>query len=116
MASDDKNDKETRALYFDGEDETKWEAWSLKTLAYAQKKGHAEAFTKTFEFGSDESKWTEAEKAHKVKMQAAWSQLALCVLGHALKSVMRVKSMDPKEAWDRLREEYELAEITDVIN
>ena len=45
MASEDKDERDTKSLYFDGEDETKWEAWSFKMMAYAQKKGHAEAFT-----------------------------------------------------------------------
>ena len=53
MASDEKSDKVPSALYFDGEDETKWEAWSFKMLAYAQEKGHKEAFTLKFTFGAN---------------------------------------------------------------
>jgi hypothetical protein len=117
MASDEKSDKVHSGLSFDGEDKTKWESWNFKMLAYAQKRGYEAAYTTVLEFASDdETKWTDAEKANKVLMKAAWSQLALCVLGHALKIVTRVKSKNPKEAWDRLKEEFKPAEIDNVVD
>ena len=110
MADDDKKDTAREALYFDGEDQTKWEAWSFKMLAYADKKGHEEFFTEEFKFGEDKKKWDEEEKANHVLKKAAWSQLALMVTGHALRSVMQVKTKDPKEAWTKLKDEFEPSE------
>jgi hypothetical protein len=107
----------TSALHFDGEAATKWEVWLFKMLAYAAKKGHKAAFLTDYQLGADETKWTEAEKAKKVLMEAAWSQLALMVQGHAMNSIIAVKSEDPKEAcWDKLKEEYEPKEIIDVAD
>ena len=40
----DKNEL-SKALHFDGEEYSKWDAWSFKMVAYAAKKGHEEAFT-----------------------------------------------------------------------
>jgi hypothetical protein len=104
------------SLHFDGEDATKWEVWSFKMLAYAAKKGHKAAFLTDYQLGADEEKWTEAEKVKKVLMEAAWSQLALMVQGHTMNSVIVVKSEDPKEAWDKLKEEFEPKEIVDVAD
>ena len=107
---------EENALYFDGEDGTKWDAWQFKMLAYAAKKGHEDAFTTAYKFGADESKWTTQDKANKVLMKAAWAQIAMFVHGHALKSVMKVKSKNPREAWERLEKEFAPKEILDVVN
>ena len=107
---------ETKALNFDGEDEKLWGAWSFKMLAYAAKKGHEEAFTTEYKFGEDKEKWSDDMKANKVLNDAAWSQIALSVQGHALKSVMKVKSKIAKEAWDKLQEEFEPKQIGDVID
>ena len=105
------------ALYFDGKDDSKWDAWAFKMLAYAAKKGHKQAFLKDYVFASeDEEDWTEDEKSQKVLMEAAWSQLALMVQGHALKSVIKVRSENPKEAWDKLKAEFEPSEIEDVVD
>jgi hypothetical protein len=54
MASDEKSVKVASALSFDGEDKTKWESWSFKMLAYAQKRGYEDAFTTVFEFASND--------------------------------------------------------------
>jgi hypothetical protein len=115
MTDEKSNMKTTTALYFDGKDETKWDAWAFKMLAYASKKGHKEAFLTKFKYGADESKWTEVEKANKKFESAAWSQLAMVVQGHALKSVIKVTSENPKEAWDKLKAEFEPTEIADVV-
>ena len=104
------------ALYFDGSDVTKWPDWQFKMLAYAAKKGHKKAFLEDLEVPSDKSTWSEDNKTDHELMEAAWSQLALVVHGHALKSVRRIKSEDPKEAWDKLREEFEPSEIVDVAD
>jgi hypothetical protein len=69
--------KMSNALYFDGKGDSKWDAWAFKMLAYASKKGHKQAFLKDFKFSDDENNWTDAEKAQKVLMEAAWSQLTL---------------------------------------
>ena len=71
-------------------------------IAYAAKKGHEDAFMTDYKLDMDPTTWTADDKANKVLMEAAWTQIALFVQGHALKSVMKVKSLDPKEAWDRL--------------
>jgi hypothetical protein len=79
MAYDSKRSIE-KTLHFDGVDDTKWDAWSFKMFAFASKKmGHKDAFTTNFEFGDDKTKWTEAEKANKVLMEAVWSQIVLTV-------------------------------------
>ncbi len=114
--AEDRNDAVMKTLHFDGEDETKWDTWRFKMLAYAGKKGHKEAFLTDYKFGEDKEKWSDKEKANKVLMEAAWSQIALMVQGHALKSVMKVRSENPKEAWDKLTEEFEPKEITDVAD
>jgi hypothetical protein len=104
------------ALYFDGSDDSKWDAWAFKMLAYAAKKKHKKAFTTKFVFGPNEAEWTEVEKANKVLMEGAWSQIAMVVQGHALKSVIKVTSENSKEAWDKLEAEFEPCEITDVVS
>ena len=107
---------EENALYFDGEDATKWDAWNFKMLAYAAKKGHEDAFTTEYFVPEKEKDWTEENKAQKVLMKAAWAQIAMFVHGHALKSVMKVKSKNPREAWERLEKEFAPKEILDVVN
>jgi hypothetical protein len=47
-------------------------------------------------------------------MKAAWSQLAFVVRGHAMRSVMDVKTKDPREAWEKLTKEFLPNEILDV--
>jgi hypothetical protein len=49
-------------------------------------------------------------------MEAASSQISLSVQGHALKSVMKVRSENSKEAWDKLTEEFEPSEIKDIAD
>jgi hypothetical protein len=60
--------------------------------------------------------WTDAKKSSKKMMKASWSQITLTVQGHTLKRVMKVKSLNPKEAWDRLKEEYEPSGMVDVVD
>jgi hypothetical protein len=117
MTDEKSNMKSTTALYFTGKDETiKWDTRAFKMLAYASnKKGHKEAFRTKYKFGTDETKWTQVEKANTKLESAAWSQLAMVVQGHALKSVIKVTSENPKEAWDKLKAEFEPTEIANVV-
>jgi hypothetical protein len=79
-------------------------------------KGTKKHFTTNFTFRENLDEWTDAEKANKAMMKSAWSQLALTVQGPTLKIVTKVKNLDSKEAWDRLKEEYEPSEIDDVVD
>jgi hypothetical protein len=106
----------SNALYFDGKDDSKWDAWAFKMLAYASKKGHKQVFLKDFKLSKDEDNWTDTKKAQKVLMEAVWLQLTLMVQGHTLKSVIKVHSENPKEAWDKLKSEFETSEIEDVVD
>ncbi len=63
--AEDRNDAVMKTLHFDGEDETKWDTWRFKMLAYAGKKGHKEAFLTDYKFGEDKEKWSDKEKANK---------------------------------------------------
>jgi hypothetical protein len=105
----------TNALCFDGSDGSKWDSWAFKMLAYAAKKKHKEAFLTNFVFGAKEENWTNAEKANKALMEAAWSHIAMVIQGHALKSVIKVTSDNPKEAWDKLKAEFELSEMVCLL-
>jgi hypothetical protein len=77
---------------------------------------HKKAFLTNFVVGAKEEDWTGAKKANKALMEAAWSHIAMVVQGHALKSVIKVTSENPKEAWDDLKAEFEPNEITDVVS
>jgi hypothetical protein len=116
MQEDSKEEREKTesALYFDGEDGTKWEAWEFKMMAHAGKKGHEEAFVTDYKLDPDASKWSPADKENSKLMKAAWSQLAFVVRGHAMRSVMDVKTKDPREAWEKLTKEFLPNEILDV--
>jgi hypothetical protein len=64
MTDDDKEVKTTSSLYFNGEDDTKWEAWSFKMLACAAKKGYKSAFTTDLSAVADPDALTDEEKAN----------------------------------------------------
>jgi hypothetical protein len=106
----------TKALYFNGEDESKWTIYEFKMLAFAAKKGWKAQFTEKYEHPESRADWDEVDEENYAQQVNAWSQLALSVDGHALKSVMKVKSEIPAEAWAKLKEEFEPTQITDVAN
>jgi hypothetical protein len=83
-------------------------------MARAGKKGHEEAFVTDYELDTDASEWSPADMENNKLMKAAWSQLAFVVCGHAVRSVMDVKSEDPREAWEKLTKEFLPNEILDV--
>ena len=115
MVRDDEERSSYRnPLRFTGEDESKWHDWSFKMLAYAHKKGYKEAFLTSFTFGSDKSHWSIEEKANKKMQKDAWAQLAFMLESHALQSVRSVTSRDPKEAWDKLKNEFEPNQMVDL--
>ena len=82
MTDDDKEVKTTSSLCFNGEDDTKWEAWSFKMLAHAAKKGYESAFVTDLSAVVDPANLTDEEKANKVAMEGAWAALALVVQKH----------------------------------
>jgi hypothetical protein len=78
MTVDDKEVKTTSSFCFNGEDDTKWEAWSFKMLACAAKKGCKSAFLTDLSAVVNPAALTDEEdKANKVAMEGAWATLAL---------------------------------------
>jgi hypothetical protein len=116
MQEDSKEERERTesALCLDGEDGAKWEAWEFKMMAHAGKKGHEEAFVTDYKLDTDASEWSDEDKENSELMKAAWSQLAFLVRGHTMRSMMDVKSEDPREAWEKLTKEFLPNEILDV--
>jgi hypothetical protein len=113
---DEERSSHKNPLRFTGEDESKWHDWSFKMLAYAHKKGYEEAFHNTYTFPKDQDKWSAEDKANKKMQKDAWAQLAHVLESHALQSVRFVTSKDPKEAWDKLKEEFEPNQMVDLIS
>jgi hypothetical protein len=116
MTGDDKEVKTTSSLCFNGEDDAKWEAWSFKMLAHAAKKGHKSAFSTDLSVVANPEPLTDEEKANKVAVEGAWAALALVVQKHALKSVIKVRSENLHEAWQKLKDEFEPSQIVDVAD
>jgi hypothetical protein len=116
MTDNDKEVKTTSSLYFNGEDDTKWEAWSFKMLAHAAKKGCESAFATDLSAVANPDALTDQEKANKVTMEGAWATLALVVQKYALKSLIKVRSENPCEAWQKLKDEFEPSQIVDVAD
>jgi hypothetical protein len=84
-------------------------------LAHAAKKGCEPAFAADLSAVANPDGLTDEEKANKVAMEGAWAALALVVQKHALKSVIKVRSENPHEAWQKLKDEFEPSWIVDVV-
>ena len=82
---------------FDGEDEDKWNEYSIKMLAFAETKGWMEGLT-------DEN--TSDEKKKKAK-----SYPTMSLAGKAFKFLIRSKN--PKDIWEALVEEFAPTEEDD---
>jgi hypothetical protein len=85
-------------------------------LAHAGKKGHKSAFLTDLSAVANPDALTVKEKANKVAMEGAWAALALVVQKHALKSVIKVRSENPCQAWHKLKDEFEPSQIVDVAD
>ena len=75
---------------FDGEDEDKWNEYSIKTLAFAETKGWMEGLTD--------------ENASDEKKKKAKSYLTMSLTGKAFKFLNRSKNT--KDIWEALEEEF----------
>ena len=82
--------KSVKYYVFDGEDEDKWNEFSIKTLAFAETKGWMEGLT---------DKIALDEKKKKAK-----SYLTMSLTGKVFKFLNQSKN--PKDIWEALEEEF----------
>ncbi len=82
---------------FDGEDEDRWNEYSIKTMAFAEAKGWNKGL---MEEGADEKSKTSAKNC-----------LTMSLTGKAFRFVNQTKSA--KEIWEALKDEYAPTEEED---
>jgi hypothetical protein len=57
------------------------------------------------------------DRSQEGKQKSPGSSLALMVEGHALKSIMKIKSEDPREAWTtKMKREHEPSKMVDAVH